>query len=322
MKVLVTGGAGFLGSFLVDALMARGDEVTVLDDVSSGAEFKIVQHKDNPRFAFVRDSVLNRTMMDDLISRCDVVYHLGAIVGVHHYVINPYAVLNVNVNGTQLVLQLCHKYGKKVVFASTSEIYGRNPRIPFGEDDERVLGSTKIDRWCYSTSKAVGEHFCFAYKKLGLKMAIVRFFNVYGPRMDALDTGRVITIFLAKILRDEPVAVIGDGSQTRCFTYVDDGIRGLMAAGERPEGEGEVFNIGSNVEVPIVELAKQMIKLAGSRSTVKFVKQEAVYGASYEDVPRRVPDIAKAKRLLDFTATTSLDDGLRRTIDWFKAQRS
>ncbi len=318
MKVLVTGGAGFLGSFLVDALMARGDEVAVLDDVSSGAEFKIAQHLGQPRFTFVRDSILNRTILDDLISRCDLVYHLGAIVGVHHYVINPYAVLNVNVNGTQHVLQLCHKYGKKVLFASTSEIYGRNAKLPFSEDDDRVLGSTAIDRWCYSTSKAVGEHFCFAYKKLGLRMAIVRFFNVYGPRMDKLDTGRVITIFLAKILRNEPVAVVGDGRQTRSFTYVEDAIRGTLAAAERPEGEGEVFNIGSNAEIPIVELAKRMIALAGSKSTITFVPQEQVYGRSYEDVPRRVPDIRKAQQRLQFTAATSLDEGLRRTIDWFK----
>lgn len=321
MKVLVTGGAGFLGSFLVEALLARGDEVTVIDDVSSGAESKIVHHLPNPRFAFVRDSILNHHIMDDLISRCDMVYHLGAVVGVHHYVINPYAVLNVNVNGTQLILQLCHKYGKKVLFASTSEIYGRNPKIPFKEDDERVLGSTRIDRWCYSTSKAVGEHFCFAYKKLGLKMTIVRFFNVYGPRMDALDTGRVITIFLAKILRNEPVAVIGDGRQTRCFTYVDDAIQGMMAAAERPEGEGDVFNIGTNRETTIRELAETMIALAGSRSTIKLVPQEDVYGTSYEDVPRRVPDITKAQRLLKFTATTPLDEGLRRTIEWFKTPK-
>jgi len=321
VNILVTGGAGFLGSFLVDTLIARGDEVAVLDDVSAGAESKVIQHKANPRFSFVRDSILNRDILDDLISRCDMVYHLAAVVGVHHYVINPYAVLNVNVNGTQHVLQLCHKYGKKVLLASTSEIYGRNPKIPFQEDDERVLGATSIDRWCYSTSKAVGEHFCFAYKKLGLRMSIVRFFNVYGPRMDRLDTGRVITIFLARILRNEPVAVIGDGRQTRCFTYVEDAIRGMMAAAERPEGEGEVFNIGSNHEVSIVELAKKMIALAGSTSTLTFVKQEDVYGNSYEDVPRRVPDITKAKQRLNFAATTPLDEGLKRTIDWFKAQR-
>jgi len=321
VNILVTGGAGFLGSFLVDTLIARGDEVAVLDDVSAGTESKVIQHKANPRFSFVRDSILNRDILDDLISRCDMVYHLAAVVGVHHYVINPYAVLNVNVNGTQHVLQLCHKYGKKVLLASTSEIYGRNPKIPFQEDDERVLGATSIDRWCYSTSKAVGEHFCFAYKKLGLRMSIVRFFNVYGPRMDRLDTGRVITIFLARILRNEPVAVIGDGRQTRCFTYVEDAIRGMMAAAERPEGEGEVFNIGSNHEVSIVELAKKMIALAGSTSTLTFVKQEDVYGNSYEDVPRRVPDITKAKQRLNFAATTPLDEGLKRTIDWFKAQR-
>ena len=318
MKILVTGGAGFLGSFLVDKLLERGHELYALDDVSSGAEGKIFHQYQNPRFRFIRDSVLNQTILDNLISQCDLVYHLAGVVGVRHYVINPYAVLNVNVNGTQLVLQLAHKYNKKVCFASTSEIYGRNSKIPYAEDDDRVLGPTHIDRWCYSTSKAIGEHFCFAYKKLGLRMVIVRFFNVYGPRMDKLDTGRVVTIFLGQVLRGKPVTVIGDGTQTRCFTYVDDAIEGTIRAMETPAAQGGVFNIGNNSEVTILELAKRLIQLSASSSAIQFVSQSQVYGNGYEDIPRRVPDIRKAEKTLGFRCTTPLDDGLKRTIAWFK----
>ena len=321
MRIVVTGGAGFLGSYLVDALLAKGHEVSALDDVSAGAEEKILQHRDNRQFHFVRDSVLNEPVVDGLINRCEMIYHLAAVVGVHHYVINPYAVLNVNVNGTQIVLRSAHKYGRKVLFTSTSEVYGRNPRVPYSEDDDRVLGSTRIDRWCYSTSKAVGEHFCFAYRKLGLPVSIVRYFNVYGPRMDKLDTGRVVTIFLGKILRNEPVTVVGDGSQTRCFTYMDDAVQGTILAGEKPEAEGEIFNIGTNTETTILELAKRMIALAGSSSKVVLVPQEQVYGKSYEDIQRRVPDVGRAARVLGWRATTTLDDGLRKTIDWFKTRQ-
>ena len=321
MRMLITGGAGFLGSHLVDALLAQGHEVTALDDVSAGAEEKIMQHRDTRQFHFVRDSVLNAAIMDGLINRCEMVYHLAAVVGVHHYVINPYAVLNVNVNGTQIVLQLAHKYGRKVLFTSTSEVYGRNPQVPYAEDDDRVLGSTRIDRWCYSTSKAVGEHFCFAYHKLGLPVVIVRYFNVYGPRMDKLDTGRVVTIFLGKILRNEPVTVVGDGSQTRCFTYVDDAVQGTLLAGQTPEAEGQIFNIGSNRETTIKELAQRMIALAQSSSQIVCVPQERVYGKSYEDIQRRVPVVTRAAQVLGWRATTPLDEGLKLTIAWFKAQQ-
>ncbi len=261
MKILITGGAGFLGSHLTDALLARGDDVTILD---LSGDLKVRHHRGNPRFHFVRDSVLNTDILDGLILRCDLVYHLAAVVGVEHYVGDPYEVLNVNINGTQAVLKLAYKYNRKVVFSSTSEVYGRNPTVPFGEDDERVLGSTRIDRWCYSTSKAAAEHFCFAYHRLGLPVVVVRYFNVYGPRLDKLDVGRVITIFMGQVLRGEPVTVIGDGKQTRCFTYVDDAIRATLAAGLLPEAAGDIFNIGVDRETTILELAQTMRRLTGS----------------------------------------------------------
>ncbi|MBI2560995.1 MAG: NAD-dependent epimerase/dehydratase family protein [candidate division NC10 bacterium] len=298
MKVLITGGAGFLGSHLTDALLARGDEVTILDVVS---DLKVRHNLGNPHFHYVRDSVLHADILESLILKCDLIYHLAAVVGVEHYVGDPYEVLNVNINGTQAVLKLAYKYNRKVVFSSTSEVYGRNPKVPFAEDDERVLGSTRIDRWCYSTSKAAAEHFCFAYHRLGLPMVVLRYFNVYGPRLDKIDVGRVITIFMGQVLRGEPVTVIGDGKQTRCFTYIDDAIRATVEAGTNERSVGEIF------------------KIAGSRSKVVFVPQESVYGDSYEDVPRRVPRVQRMHEILKVRAETPLEKGLRQTIEWFKA---
>ena len=316
MKILITGGAGFLGSHLSDAFLARGDEVTILD---VGGDLKVRHNLSNPRFHYVRDSVLNADILDGLVLRSDLVYHLAAVVGVEHYVGDPYEVLNVNINGTQAVLKLAYKYNRKVVFSSTSEVYGRNPKVPFAEDDERVLGSTRIDRWCYSTSKAVAEHFCFAYHRLGLPVVILRYFNVYGPRLDKIDVGRVITIFMGQVLRGDPVTVIGDGKQTRCFTYIDDAIRATVEAGLSDRVVGEIFNVGTNVETSILELAETMIRIAGSASKVAFLPQESVYGESYEDVPRRVPSVQRMHEILGVRAETLLEKGLRHTIEWFRA---
>jgi UDP-glucose 4-epimerase len=315
MKVLITGGAGFLGAHLADAFLARGDNVICMD---SGSIAKIQHNFGHPSFTFVHDTVLNEPMVDALTGQCDLVYHLAAVVGVEHYVADPYAVLNVNINGTQIVLRAAYRHGRKVVFSSTSEVYGRNPRVPWSEDGDRVLGSTRIDRWCYSTSKAAGEHFCFAYRKLGLPVVVLRYFNVYGPRLDALDRGRVITIFLGKAFRNEPITVVGDGSQTRCFTYVTDAIRATVEAGLCDKAVGEIINIGSNVETTIRDLAEMVVRLSGSKSEVIFVPQETVYGSSYEDVPRRVPDTSAMKAILNAKAETPLEEGLKLTIDYFR----
>ncbi len=316
MKVLITGGAGFLGSHLSDAFLARGDEVTILDIIG---DLKVRHHLDNPRFRYVRDSVLNADILDGLVARSDLVYHLAAVVGVEHYVGDPYEVLNVNINGTQRVLKAAYKHNRKVILASTSEVYGRNPRVPFSEDDDRVLGSTRRDRWCYATSKAAAEHFCFAYQRLGLPVVVLRYFNVYGPRLDKLDVGRVVTIFMGQVLRREAVTIIGDGKQTRCFTYVDDAIRATVAAGMEPRAVGQICNVGSDQEVSILELAQTMIRVAGSPSEIRFVTQEAIYGDSYEDVPRRVPSLRRMHEILGVWAETPLQEGLRRTIAWFQA---
>ena len=315
MKVLITGGGGFIGSHLSEELLARDCEVFILEP---GGTKKIRHLIGHPKFRVVHDSVMDMGILDSLVAQVDLVYHLAAVVGVEHYVGDPYQVLNVNVNGTQNVLKAAFKYGRKMVFSSTSEVYGRNPNLPWKEDDDRVLGSTRIDRWCYSTSKAVGEHFCFAYSKMGLPITITRYFNIFGPRLDKLDAGRIITIFMGQLLRNEPLTVIGDGRQTRCFTHVSDAVKATANAGLQDDTNGEIFNIGTDVETSILDLAKMMIEISGSSSEIKFVKQEEVYGDSYEDIGRRVPDTTRMKKLLGVSELSPLEEGLRDTIEWFR----
>ncbi|MGH7987226.1 MAG: NAD-dependent epimerase/dehydratase family protein [Candidatus Binataceae bacterium] len=318
MRVLITGGAGFLGSHLSDAFIARGDEVFVLD---TGAIAKVRHLLERPNFHYIHDSIFDLELLDGLIAKVDLVYHLAAVVGVEHYVGDPYETLNVNVNGTQNVLKAAYKYSKRVVFSSTSEVYGRNPKVPWSENDDRVLGATTIDRWCYSTSKAVGEHFCFAYHKLGLPVTVVRFFNVYGPRLDRVDVGRLFTIFMGQLLRGADLTVIGDGAQTRCFTYVSDAVAATVAAGLNPAADGEAINIGVDIETSVLEFAKLMLELYGpAKSRIKFVTQEQVYGNSYEDIPRRVPDNTKMRRLLGVEPRVSLREGTRLSMEWFRKQ--
>ena len=317
MKVLITGGAGFVGSHLAEAFLARGDEVVALD---TGSQAKVRHLLGEPRFRLVVDSVMNPDILDGLAAQADVVYHLAGVVGVEHYVADPYAVMNVNVVGTQNVLRAAHKHGRRLVFSSTSEVYGRNPAIPWSEEADRVLGPTTIDRWCYATSKAAAEHFCLAYARLGLRVTILRYFNVYGPRLDRLDVGRVITIFLGQLLRGDALTVIGDGSQTRCFTWIGDAIRATVAAGTLRAAEGQVINVGSDEETSIRRLAELMIEMGGGAARIHFVPQETVYGNGYQDVPRRVPDVTRMHRMLGVQAETPLADGLARTIAAFRAQ--
>ena len=318
MRVLITGGAGFLGSHLADAFIARGDEVFVLD---TGAIAKVRHLLNESRFHYVHDSIFNLELIDSLATRVDLIYHLAAVVGVEHYVGDPYETLNVNVNGTQNLLKAAYKYGKKVVFSSTSEVYGRNPKVPWKEDDDRVLGATTIDRWCYSTSKAVGEHFCFAYHKLGLPVTVVRYFNIYGPRLDRVDVGRLFTIFMGQLLRGANLTVIGDGAQTRCFTYVTDAVAATIAAGTNRDADGQAINIGVDVETSVLEVAQLMLELYGPcKSKITFVAQEQIYGNSYEDIPRRVPDNTKMRRLLGVEPKVSLREGTQLAMDWFRKE--
>jgi UDP-glucose 4-epimerase len=316
MRILITGGAGFLGSHLSDAFIARGDEVFVLD---TGSIAKVRHLLDEPRFHYIHDTIFNLELLDGLAAKVDLIYHLAAVVGVEHYVADPYETLNVNVNGTQNVLKAAYKYNRKVVFSSTSEVYGRNPKVPWNEDDDRVLGATTIDRWCYSTSKAVGEHFCFAYHKLGLPVVVLRYFNVYGPRLDRIDVGRLFTIFMGQLLRGADLTVIGDGSQTRCFTFVSDAVAGTVAAGLKNAVNGHALNVGVDVETSVLDFAKLMLEVyRGAKSKIRFVTQEEVYGKSYEDIPRRVPDNTKMRKLLGVEPKISLREGIATTMEWFR----
>jgi UDP-glucose 4-epimerase len=318
MRILITGGAGFLGSHLSDAFLSRGDEVFVLD---TGSIAKVRHLLDEPRFHYIHDTIFNLELLDGLAAKVDLIYHLAAVVGVEYYVADPYETLNVNVNGTQNVLKAAYKYNRKVVFSSTSEVYGRNPKVPWREDDDRVLGATTIDRWCYSTSKAVGEHFCFAYHKLGLPIVVLRYFNVYGPRLDRIDVGRLFTIFMGQLLRGADLTVIGDGSQTRCFTFVSDAVGATVAAGLKSAADGHALNIGVDVETSVLEFAKLMLELyGGAKSKVRFVTQEEIYGKSYEDIPRRVPDNAKMRKLLGVEPKVSLREGTAMTMEWFRRE--
>ncbi len=323
LRVLITGGTGFVGSHLAQAFLARGDSVTVLDTASTAKVLDVkADAKNAGRFLYVKGSVLEYTLLDGLMRKADLCYHLAAVVGVEHYVDDPFGVLDVNINGTQNVLRAAFHNDTRVVFSSTSEIYGKSKDVPFKEYGDRLLGPTAIDRWCYSTSKAAGEHFCFAYGKLGVPVVILRYFNVYGPKLDKIDRGRVMTIFMGQLLRGEPLTIVNNGQQTRAFTYIDDAIRATMACGLVDEAVGGIFNIGTDRETTILELAKTMLKEFGrdpeDPKNLVFKKQEDVYGKSYQDIDRRVPDVTRMKTILKVTPQVSLEEGTRKTCEWFK----
>jgi nucleoside-diphosphate-sugar epimerase len=316
MKALVTGGAGYVGSNLVDALLARGEEVAIIDNLSTGRINNIRHHLDNPRFRFVNDTILSTGTLERLVEWADIVFHLAAAVGVKYIVDDPIGTITTNVRGTENVLAMAYRYWKRVVIASTSEVYGKSNGGSLKEDDDRLLGPTTINRWAYSASKAIDEHFAYAYFRGGLPVSIVRYFNSYGPRVNEAGYGSVIANFARQALTDQPITVHGDGSQTRCFTYVEDTVRGTMLAGERTEVLGEAFNIGSEQEVTILELARMIRDLCESQSEITCIPYRDYYGHSYEDTPRRRPDMEKSRTLLQFQAEVPLEEGLRRTIAW------
>jgi UDP-glucose 4-epimerase len=318
-RILVTGGAGYIGSHLVDALIKRGDEVWVVDNLSTGRAENIRHHLGRKAFHFVNDTILNEPLLEQIVPTVEAIYHLAAAVGVRHVLSDPLAAINTNVRGTETVLGLAFKYWKRTVLASSSEIYGKATQVPFDEDDDRVLGSSAVARWSYSMSKAIDEHFAFAYATKGLPVAIVRYFNSYGPRIDEGGYGSVVANFTRQALRGEPLTVHGDGKQTRCFTYIEDTVAGTLLAGEVQEAVGEAFNIGNNAETSILTLAETIKRLVRSKSSIQFVPYEACYGVGFEDTRRRVPATDKAKRLLGFTSKFDLETGLQQTIAWCRA---
>jgi UDP-glucose 4-epimerase len=317
-KVVVTGGAGYIGSHLVDALVARGEDVYVIDNLSSGSLENLSQHLGSANLHFIKASVLEPSVVDEFIRGADLVLHLAAAVGVRTIVEQPLESLLVNVEGTKTVLDAACRHGARIVLASTSEVYGKTSKVPFCEDDDRVLGPTTVHRWGYSTAKALDEHLAFAYADKGLSVCILRYFNSYGPRLDPKGYGSVVATFIRQSLGGEPITVHGDGTQTRCFTYVDDTVEGTLRAAFRDTEEPEVFNLGSTEEISIHDLAVKIRGLLGSESEIRLVPYEEYYGPGFEDTKRRVPDVSRAARLLEWSPKVDLDEGLRRTISWWK----
>jgi UDP-glucose 4-epimerase len=303
---------------LVDALIKRGDEVLVIDNLSTG-RYENIRHLDgHAGFHFINDSILNEAHLERFIPSVDLIFHLAAAVGVRHILQDPLAAINTNVRGTEAVLGLAFRYWKRTVIASSSEIYGKATKIPFQEDDDRVLGSTSVTRWSYSMSKAIDEHFAFAYAVKGLPVSIVRYFNSYGARMDERGYASVVANLIRQALSGDPITVHGDGMQTRCFTHISDTVAGTLLAGSAKGAIGQAFNIGSPVESSIVDLARRIKRLTRSASPIECVPYESYYGEGFEDTRRRVPSIEKAKRLLGFVPRVGLDAGLKKTIAWFR----
>jgi UDP-glucose 4-epimerase len=316
MRALITGGAGFIGSHLADQLLARGDDVCVLDHLSTGRIENIRHNLERPRFRFVNDDVLNTAIVDRLVEDSDVVFHLAAAVGVRYIVEDPLRAISANVEGTEAVLRAAFRFWRKVIVASSSEVYGKSTKAPLNEDDDRVLGPTNVTRWSYSSSKAIDEHFAYAYAARGLPTVILRFFNVYGPRIHENGYGTVVARFIQQALNGEPLTVHGDGRQTRCFCFVEDTVRGIMLAAEAKAAEGRVFNIGNDTQINIQDLALLIKRLTGSSSEVSFVPYHDYYGLHFEDTMRRVPDLTKARLTFDYQPRVELEDGLQRTIAW------
>jgi UDP-glucose 4-epimerase len=325
---LITGGAGFIGSHLSEALLERGYRVTAVDNLSTGRFENIVHLVKHPRFSFVIDTITNEVVMDRLVSECDLVFHLAAAVGVDLIVRDPVHVIETNVLSTHTLLRIAARYRKKVLIASTSEIYGKNVKVPFREDDDRLLGPTTKSRWSYATSKAVDEFLGLAYHhQKDLPVVIFRLFNTVGPRQTG-QYGMVVPRFVGQALKGEDITVYGDGEQSRCFCDVRDSVRALVGLSESPQAIGQVFNVGATEEITIRALAERVLHLVSARSpgarvsTLRNVPYEEAYTAGFEDMRRRVPDISKINGLLGWSPRRSLDDTLLSIVECMTSQEA
>ncbi|MGQ0811349.1 MAG: NAD-dependent epimerase/dehydratase family protein [Nitrospiraceae bacterium] len=317
LRVLVTGVAGFLGSHLLDRLIGAGHRVIGIDNLSMGSLDNILVHLDNPAFHFFQRDVTEAATFEDISKGVDCVVHLAAFK-IPRYG-NALDTLKINAKGCENVLELARRAGCKCVLASTSDVYGRNPKLPFSEDDDSVIGSSKIARWSYAVSKLFDEHMAFAYQEAyGVPVTILRFFGSYGPRQHLSWWGGPQAVFIDAILNDQEIPIHGDGLQTRSFTYVTDTVAGIYAAIIERGANGEILNIGSTHEITILELARTIKRLIGSpgQLKVKFVPYESFTAGKYEDVRRRVPDVSRSERILGVTAKVGLDEGLTQTIEW------
>jgi UDP-glucose 4-epimerase len=315
MKALITGGAGFIGSHLAEALLHAGHRVTALDNLATGCKDNVQHLCAHPRYRLVVDSALNSELMHRLTADADVIFHLAAAVGVRWIIDHPLLSIQTNIRATELVLECAAASGSRVVIASTSEVYGKNSAVPLREDADSVIGSTQITRWLYANSKATDEFLALAYhRERGVPVVIVRFFNTVGPRQTG-EYGMVVPRFVEAALRGEPLTIHGDGKQSRCFTDVRDAVHAVMCLAESPDAVGEVFNVGSSEETTIEQLALTVLRLTESKAGVQFLPYEAVYRQGFEDMRRRVPDCSKLRRVVGFAPDTTLEENLRRIID-------
>jgi UDP-glucose 4-epimerase len=321
MKVLITGGAGFIGSHLSERHLQRGDEVYIIDDLSTGSIENIEHIKDLPSFHYYLDTVTNHRLVAELVDLCDVVYHLAAAVGVKLIVESPVRTIETNIRGTEVVLEHAAKKRKRVLITSTSEVYGKRERVPFREDDDLVMGATNKGRWSYACSKAIDEFLAIAYwKEKKVPTVIARLFNTVGPRQTGR-YGMVIPSFVRQALRGDDITVYGDGSQSRCFTHVNDVVGALMNLIEHPRAVGDVYNIGSTQEVSILQVAERIKELTDSDSPITFLPYEKAYEEGFEDMLRRVPDITKIHNLTGYQPTFRLDEILMSVVDYERSKQ-
>jgi UDP-glucose 4-epimerase len=318
MRVLITGGAGFIGSHLAERLLSRGDEVHLLDDLSTGSIENIALIKNHRNLTYHIDTIRNYRLTAELVDMCDVIYHLAAAVGVKLIVESPVSTIETNIRGTDIVLSLAAKKRKRVVITSTSEVYGKRNKVPFNEEDDLVMGPTNKGRWSYACSKAIDEFLAIAYwKEKRVPTVIVRLFNTVGPRQTGR-YGMVIPNFVQQALTGQDITVYGDGTQTRCFTHVSDVVEALVAIAEHPQAVGEVYNIGGDHEISMLELAEEIKQLTESASNIVFVPYEEAYEAGFEDMMRRVPDISKIRALIGYSPKVKLDALLQSIIEYHR----
>lgn len=322
MKSLITGGAGFIGSTLADELLKSGGEVVVIDNLSTGRYENIIHLADNKKFQFIKDSILNETIMDELTAGVDQIYHLAAAVGVELIVNKPLESMTTNIRGSEIVLNAALKHNKKVLITSTSEIYGKNTNLPLNENSDRVLGPTLKTRWSYSTAKAVDEIMAYLYwKEKQVQTVIVRLFNTVGPRQTG-SYGMVVPRFVKQALNHEDITIYGDGQQSRCFLFVGDTVNALIKLMAFPAAVGSVFNIGSQEEVTIEQLAQRILLLTNSRSKIVYIPYSEAYKEGFEDMQRRVPDTAKLKNAINFVPTKNLDGIILSVAEYLRPQRT
>ena len=318
MKILITGGAGFIGSHLADSLLEKKHQIYSIDDLSTGSMDNISHLNSNDNYNFIYGDIRNELIMDRLVSKCDAVYHLAAAVGVNLIINDPIRVMDTNIKGTEMLLKICNRYKKRIVVASTSEIYGKSDKIPFSESDDRILGSTEKSRWSYSSSKAIDEYYSLAYnKQYGLETIIVRLFNTVGPRQTG-QYGMVMPRFVKNAINNKQLDVFGDGTQIRTFGYVKDVVRGLELLMDNDNSVGEIFNIGGDEQISILNLAEKIIDMTSSKSKIKFIPYKEAYADGFEDMKIRKPDISKINSFTGYKPLMNLDGIIKSIIDYYK----